>query len=101
MGFFACPYTLFNVSIEAVGVYVSHLMKRLFTDPRYSRVPDCKCRHYQALCNRMEVYVSWYVPPFFDGDTTLHLMAHVSMCYTELIGDRLKGNLRRSSSLCP
>ena len=48
MEFFAYPYTLFNMSIEAVGVYVLDLMKRLITDLRYSRGPDGECRHYQC-----------------------------------------------------
>jgi hypothetical protein len=65
MGFFAYPYTLFSLSFEAVGLYVSDLMKRLITDPRYKRGPDANCHHYHV-----EVYVSWYVPLFFAGDIT-------------------------------
>jgi hypothetical protein len=66
MGFFACPCTLFSMSFEAV----SDLMKRLITDPRYRRGHDGNFYHYHVPCSHLQVYVSWYVPPFFAGDIT-------------------------------
>ena len=62
--------TLFNKCVEAMGVYVSDLMKRLITDPRYRRGPDGNFHHYNVPCNHLQVYVSWYVPPLFAGDIT-------------------------------
>jgi len=79
--------TPFKMSIEAAGVYVSHLLKRLNTDPRYSGGPDDKCRHFHKPCNCLEVYVIWYVPPFFASYITHRLITYVSVCYTERIID--------------
>jgi hypothetical protein len=78
------------MSFEAVSVYVSDLMKRLITDPRYRRGPDGKCHHYDVPCSHLEVYVNWYVPQFFAKDITQQLITHVNMCYTELIDDRFQ-----------
>ena len=79
--------TLFNKSIEAMGVYVSDLMKHLITDPRYNRGPDGKYHHYQEPCSRLEEYVTCHMPRDVAEDVTYRIISRVSVCYTHLTND--------------
>ena len=90
MVIFAYPDTLFNFSVECFGVYVRDFMKRLITNPRHRRGPDCKYYHHQQPCRRLQEYVTYYVPPNFASDITPRLMRRVSLCYNELINGTFK-----------
>jgi hypothetical protein len=90
MVIFAFPDTHFNMSVEAVGVYVRDFMKRLITDPRHRRGPDGKYHHHQEPCSRLQEYITCYVPPNVASDITQRLMRHVSLCYNELINGTFK-----------
>lgn len=79
--------TLFNKSVEAIGVYVSNLMKRLVTDPRYSRGPDGQYHHYQEPCSRLEEYVTCHMPRDVAEVVTYRIISRVSVCYTYLSND--------------
>ena len=79
--------TLFNKSIEVMGVYVSDLMKSLITDPRYSRGPDGKYHHYQEPCSRLEEYVTCHMPRDVAEDVTYRIISRISVCYTYLTND--------------
>ena len=83
----ACPDSLFNKSVDVFRVYVSELMRRLITDPRYRRGPDGKHHHYQAPCCRLQEYIIVHVPRDVAGEVTVRLMRKVSLCYSELITD--------------
>ena len=83
----ACPDSLFNKSVDTFRVYVSELMRRLITDPRYRRDPDDKYHHYQLPCSRLQEYIIVYVPRDVAGEVTVRLMRKVSLCYSELIND--------------
>ena len=79
--------TLFNKSIEAMGVYVTDLMKSLITDPRYTRRPDGKYHHYQEPCSRLEEYVTCHMPRDVVEDVTYRIISRISVCYTLLSND--------------
>ena len=79
--------TLFNRSVEAMGVYVSDLTKCLITDPRYSRGPDGKYHHYQEPCRRLEEYVTCHMPREVAGDVAYRLTGRISVCYAYLRSD--------------
>ena len=79
--------TLFNKCVEAMGVYVSDLMKRLIIDSRNSRGPDGKYHHYQEPCSRLEEYVTCHMPQNVSEDVTYRLISRVSVCYTYLCND--------------
>lgn len=79
--------TLFNKSVEAMGVYVSDLMKHLITDPRYSRGPDGKFHHYQEPCSRLQEYVTCHMPRDVAENVTYRIISRVSVCYTYLSND--------------
>jgi len=83
----ACPDSLFNKSVDMFRVYVSELMRRLITDPRYRRGPDGKYHHYQVPCSRLQEYIIVHVPRDVAGEVTVRLMRKVSLCYSELIND--------------
>jgi hypothetical protein len=90
MVIYAYPDTLFNLSVVAVGVYVTDFMKRLINDPTERRGPDGKYHHHQETCSRLQENVTYYVPPKFASDVTQRLMRHVSLCYNELINGTFK-----------
>jgi hypothetical protein len=90
MVIFAYPNTLFHLSVEAVGIYVTKLMRRLITDSTHRRGPDGKYHHHQEPCSRLQEYITCYVPPNVASDITQRLMRHVSLCYTELINGTFK-----------
>ena len=79
--------TLFNKSVEAMGVYVSDLMKHLITDPRYNRGPDSKFHHYQEPCSRLEEFVTCHMPRDVAEDVTYRIISRISVCYTYLSND--------------
>lgn len=83
----ACPDSLFNKSVDMFRVYVSELMRRLITDPRYRRGPDGKYHHYQVPCSRLQEHIIVHVPRDVAGEVTVRLMRKVSLCYSELIND--------------
>jgi hypothetical protein len=83
MVIFAYPDTLFNMSVEAVGAYVSDFMRHLITDPRYARGPDGKFHHYEEPCNRLEEYINRHVPPYFAEEVTIKVIRHVNTTYEE------------------
>ena len=85
MVIFAYPDTLFNLSVERFGVYVSNFMKRLITNPRHRRGLDGKYHHHEEPCSRMQQYITYYVPPDSASYITPRLMRHVNLCYNELI----------------
>jgi hypothetical protein len=84
---FAYPDTLFNMCVEAMGDYVSALMRRLISDRRYTRGPDGKFHHYEEPCNRLQVHISSCVPPNIASEVSLRLIRKLSVCYTDLISD--------------
>jgi hypothetical protein len=84
MVLFAYPDTLFNMSVEAVGVYLSDFMRRLITDPTYRRGPDGKYHHHQEPCIRLQEYINSYVPPCFAEEFTHKVMRYVNITYEDL-----------------
>ncbi|GFG37358.1 hypothetical protein Cfor_07546, partial [Coptotermes formosanus] len=81
------PGTLFNMSVEELGVYVSEFMRHLVTDRRYTRGPDGKYHHYQVPCSRLQAYTTCYVPRDCARDVTMRLIRKVSQCYSDLVND--------------
>jgi len=85
MVIFAYPDTLFNMSVEALGDYLSYFMKCLITDTIYQRGPDGKYHHYQEPCSRLADYISRHVPPFYASEVTQRLIRFVVIRYVILI----------------
>ena len=85
MVIFAYPDTLFSMSVEALGDYLSHFMKCLITDTIYQRGPDGKYHHYQEPCSRLADYITRHVPPFYASEVTQRLIRFVVIRYLILI----------------
>jgi hypothetical protein len=87
---FVYPDTLFNMSLEAAGDYLSHFMKCLITDTGYQRGPDGKYHHHQVPCNRLQDHIIRHLPPFYASEVTPRLMRYVIIRYVILIHSAAK-----------
>jgi hypothetical protein len=82
---FAYPDTLANMTVEAMGVYVSDFMERLVTDPCHQKGHGGNHHLYQDPCRRLAVYINRYVPFSLANVVTIRIMRHVDVTYTKLM----------------
>jgi hypothetical protein len=78
------PDSLFNMSLEVLGQYVSDFMKRMIETPSEPRGDDGKYHHYQEPCSRLEDMLQ-RVPPNRGRDITHFFISHVNQTYIELM----------------